>query len=405
MKQKNGRLVVLVASVAVAAVVVGGVLAYRQSPKQATAAEAVPLPGQASTPTPALTPSKTPVVPPSISPSGKPPSVPSTTPSSTPPGFTGPTTVELTVSKLPKGREPQVPYLVGREVRGGAGEVAKVPGNGSIYAVGRLDPYVLAIVDKGEDTGTELVRFDGYSNDVRRTAGVSSLVTTEDQSSAAYAAARISSQGSATKGATVYAEHGGTVQSLKVPNGWNVEVLAYANGKVFYRSGETEQSAWNLYAWTPGAAKAVLQKVPAPTAVSSDGRIAASAGLINNTGSCSTISEIATGKQLWRTCDNLISGFTPDGATAIGGPAYADGYCSLEQAALDTKGGTLLREWKGCFHQMKAEDDQHMLMVAVASGGGGDPGTKSAIIRCNITNGTCELATPISTDVPLSIGD
>lgn len=402
MKNKNGRLIALVASVAVAAVVIGGVLAYRQSPRQgSTGAEGLPAQG---TPTaPVTTPSKTPTVIPSAALSTPLPSAPSKNPTSAPSGLTGPTTVELTVSKLPKGREPQVPYLVGREVRGGAGSVAKVPGTENILSVGRLDPELLAIVSKGE--GSELLRFNGYSKDVRHTPGVSSLVTTEDQSAAAYAAARISSQGVATKGAIVYAETSDSVKSLKVPNGWNVEVLAYAKGRVFYRAGESERGAWKLYAWTPGAATAVLQKVPSPTAVSRDGRIAASASLINDSGSCSTISDIATGKQLWRTCDNWISGFTPDGATAIGDPAYGDGYCALEQAALDAKGGRLLREWKGCFHQMKAEDDQHLLIVAVASGGGGDPGTKSAIIRCDITTGTCELATPISTDVQLSIGD
>ena len=401
MKQQNGRLVALVASVSVAAVAIGGVLAYRQSPQPGDTA-AAPLPGQTPPPTPSTTPPKTPA--PSGTPSGAPTpsSTPSKAPSSTPPAITGPTTVELTVSKLPKGREPQMPYLVGREIRGGAGSKAKVPGKADIFAVGRLDPYALAIVNTGEDT--ELLRFDGYNPDVRRTPGVSSLVTTEDQSAAAYAAARISSLGVATKGAVVYAESGNSVQSLKVPNGWNVEVLAYANGKVYYRAGESENGAWKLYAWTPGTAKAVLQRVPSPTAVSPDGRVAASASLINDAGSCSSVVEVATGKQLWRTCDNWIRGFTPDGVTALGDPANGEGYCAGEQAALDAQGGRLLRKWKGCFHQLRAEDDQHLLMVAVASGGGGDPGTKSAIIRCTITTGACELATPITTDLALSIG-
>jgi hypothetical protein len=399
--RKNGQLVALVASVAVAAVVIGGVLAYQHSPRVGTA-EAAPLPGG---PTPTA-PSTTPVATPSFKPSSSltpPPSVPGKAPSSAPTGLTGPTTVDLTVSKLPKGRAPQVPYLVGREVRGGSGSTARVPGSGEIIAVGRLDPYVLAIVTKGE--GSELLRFDGGSTGIRHTAEVSSLVTTENQSAAAYAAARLSSLGVATKGGIVYAESGGSVQSLKVPNGWNVEVLAYANGKVYYRAGESEQGAWKLYAWTPGAAKPVLQKVPSPTAVSPDGRVAASASLVNDAGSCSSVNEITTGKQLWRTCDNWIRGFTADGATALGDPANGEGYCFGEQAALDASGGKLLREWKGCFHQLKAEDDQHLLIVAVASGGGGDPGTKSAIIRCDITTGKCELATPITTDLRLAIGD
>lgn len=397
MSQKNSQLVALVASVAVAAVVIGGVLAYQQSPHDALT-EAAPLPGQPTPTVPSTPPIASPPLTPPIAPSS-----PSTSPPSVPASPTGPITVDLTVSKLAKGREPQVPYLVGREVRGGTGSLAKVPGSEEIFAVGRLDSSVLAIVAKGE--GSELLRFGSGSNDIRRTADVSSLVTAENQSAAAYAAARLSSLGVATKGAVVYAESGGSVQSLKVPNGWNVEVLAYVNGKVYYRAGESEFGAWKLYTWTPGTAKPVLQKAPSPTAVSPDGRFAASASLVNDAGSCSSVNEIATGKQLWQTCDNWIRGFTPDGATALGDPANGEGYCLGEQSALDALSGRLLRKWKGCFHQLKAEDNQHLLIVAVASGGGGDPGTKSAIIRCDLTTGQCELATPISTDTRLLVGD
>jgi hypothetical protein len=144
--------------------------------------------------------------------------------------------------------------------------------------------------------------------------------------------------------------------------------------------------------------------VVSPTAVSANGRVAASMGTLNDSGSCSSIVEVGSGRQLFRTCDNQVSGFTPDGSTAIGGSAYGDGFCDTVQVALDVTTGKLIREWKGCFHQSVAEDDQHVLIVAVASGGGGDPGTKSAIIRCAITTGACELATSISTDKALRIG-
>ncbi|MEV8376782.1 hypothetical protein AB0P21_28835 [Kribbella sp. NPDC056861] len=114
--------------------------------------------------------------------------------------------------------------------------------------------------------------------------------------------------------------------------------------------------------------------------------------MITDGGSCSTISEVATGKQLWRTCDNMIRGFTPDGGTAIGGPAYPDGYCDVEQAALNARSGKLVRQWKGCFHSITAEDDQHFLIVAVVKNAGEENASR-AIIRCDFTNGECELAT------------
>ncbi len=400
MGQKNGRLIALVAAVAVAAIATGGALAYRQGPQNAAEAIAAPLSGSPSptTRTPATTPNPTPSQAPTTKPTPT-PSAPATS--------TGPTKITLNVSKLTRGRDPQVPYLVGREVRGGAGYRTKIPGTGGVVEIGRLDQAVLAVVldgDAGND-GTELLKLDSYGTVSRRTQGVSSLVTTGDQSAAAYAIARISSMGAAVKGGTVYVETGAAVESLKLPDAWNLEVLAYADGKVYYRAGDKETGSWKLYTWAPGDARATLiTTVTSPTAVSDDGRIAASAALINEAGSCSAVVEVATGKQLFRTCENLVTGFTPNGGTAMGGPAYGDGYCDTATAALDTQSGELIREWQGCFHQVAAEDDQHLLMVAVASGGGGDPGTKSAIIRCTVATGTCELATPISTDVPLRIG-
>ncbi|MEU4390365.1 hypothetical protein [Kribbella sp. NPDC023855] len=404
MKQQDGRLVALVASVAVAAVVIGGVLAYQQTPQQDGTA-AAPLPAQTPPSTPSTTPSKTPApTTPSGTPSSRPtpsstPSAPSKTPSSsTPPAITGPTSITLNAGKLPKGREPQLPYVIGREVRGGAGSVRKVPGTDPIYEVGRLDNSALVVVDKAGQP--ELLKIDYES--VRRTAGVSSLVTTLDQSAAAYAAVNRDALGNKTKGGVVYSETGGSVKSLKVPNGYDVRVLAYAGGQVYFRSGESDGGAWTLYAWTPGAAKAEAKKVTSPTAVSHDGRFVASANLVNDAGSCSSIIELATGKQLWRTCENMVDGFTPDGGTAIGGPAYGDGYCSLEQSALAAGSGRLLREWKGCFLDVTAEDDQHFLMVVVVENQG-EENAKRAIVRCNFMTGACELATAARTgDLVLS---
>ncbi|NIK54822.1 hypothetical protein [Kribbella shirazensis] len=399
----NRRLVITVSVIAVAAVTIGGAFAYRTGPAEADG-RAAPLTGSptptTSTPTP--TPisrttiaSRTPSVKPSATPPTKPPAAGAT--------VTGPTKVAVAVSKLPEGREPQVPYLVDREIRGGSGEVVTLPGTGGVIAVGRLGEGALAIVQDGND-GTELLK---TQNDkvVRRTPDVTSLVTTRDQSAAAYAAARISSLGAAVKGGTVYAETTTSVRSLKLPDSWNLQVLAFADGKVYFRAASAEDGPWTLYSWSPGASAAVkVKSVVSPTAVSANGRIAASMGTLNDSGSCSSVVEVGSGRQLFRTCDNQVSGFTPDGTTAVGGSAYGDGYCDTIQVALAVSTGKLLREWKGCFHQSVAEDDQHVLIVAVASGGGGDPGTKSAIIRCTITTGACELATPISTDKALRIG-
>ena len=104
--------------------------------------------------------------------------------------------------------------------------------------------------------------------------------------------------------------------------------------------------------------------------------------------------DVGSGKQFSRTCDYWVTGFTPDSVTAVGGPAYGDGYCDWSQAALDTRTGKVIREWNGCFLQIVAEDDQHVLIVAVGDGQGEETNVKRAIIRCNLTTAACELATP-----------
>ncbi len=396
MRNNNRRLVILVASVAVAAVAVGAAFAYRQGPEKAVA-DAAPLTGSPSpTPSPTPTPSDTPTT-------AKP--TPTPKPTSAPPTSIGPAKVTVDINKLSKGREPAIPYLIGREVRGGSGDAIKIPGTGGVIAIGRLDTGVMAVVTKG-DSGTELLKI--HNSEVRRTPDVSSLVTTRDQSAAAYAAARISSLGAQEKGGILYAEtvgESGSVKSLKLPDAWNLRVLAYVDGKVYYRADSDDTGSWKLYSWVPGASKAILVKaVASPSAVSADGSVAASVSLINDRGSCSSVVEIATGKQFSRGCDYMLTGFTPDTVTAVGGPAYGDGYCNTVQAAVDSRTGKLIREWNGCFHQIVAEDDQHVLIVAVGKGQGEETGVERAIIRCNLATPTCELATPIAVDKSTEIG-
>jgi hypothetical protein len=383
MRPKNARLVVLVAAVAVAAVAIGGVLAYRQGP-QSEGAAAAPLSGP-STPagTPTTTPASTPVTP---------SATPSTTPSG--PAFTGPAKVTLKLSKLPKGRDPQVAYLIGREIRGGAGLPIKIPGSEYIQEIARLGDAVLAIVTKGN--GTELLKVDSAGN-AEHTADVTSVVTTADQTAAAYAATRTGSDGGAQRGGTIYAQNAdsGEIQKLSLPKAWETRVLAYLNGKVYFRWGDSGGTTdTRLYTWTPGTAEAThIKTINSPTAVTRDGLVAASKNIQSDYGTCSTINVVDSGKRLWRTCENLVTDFTHDGAIAVGGPAYGDGYAPLQSAALDAKKGKLLREWSGAsFIETVVEDDQHFLMIADDG-----PDTPRGVIRCSVTTGDCEIAIPLTT--------
>ena len=394
MRPKNWRLTAMVAAVAVAAIAAGGALAHRQGPRNSPSANAAPLSGSRS-PTPTPTPPPT-TTPPTQTASVTPPKPPSTKPSRTP-TTTGPVKRTVNVAKLRQGRAPQVTYVSGRTVRGGPGSVVTIPGSADIHQVARLNNAVLAVVGKG--TGSEMLTVDSQNRIVRRTPDVSAIVTTEDGLAAAYVATRRDESGGPLPGATVYAEQS-SVQKLTLPAIGDARLLGYVNGKVYFRGqAEDRASTWTLYEWIPGTSKATpVKTVPQATALSGDGRTATSLNVLTDFHSCSNVVEVATGRRLWRSCDYQLRGFTPSGATVIGSPYNAEGYAATLASALDTKTGTLLREWTGTFLDTVAEDDQHLLIVAVASGGGGEPGTRSAIIRCSITTGVCELATPISTD-------
>jgi hypothetical protein len=302
--------------------------------------------------------------------------------------------VDFKLSKLSRGRAPQVPYLVGREVRGGAGRPITIPGSEYVTEISRLGDQVLAIVTKGE--GTELLEV-GYTGAPVRTPDVTSIVTTDDGTAAAYAASRRGSTGGPLQGGTVYAQTATDTQvhKLSLPKAWDIRVLGYTNGQVYLRASESGgATSWRLYTWKPGSSEATLIKtVSSPTGLTSDGRVAASRSILGDFGSCSNLTEVATGKRLWRTCENQVVAFTPDGTIAVGAPASQDGYADLQTSALDAKTGTLLREWTGpAFMKTVAEDDQHFLIQ-----GDDGPETKAAIVRCTVTTGACELAVPPTT--------
>jgi hypothetical protein len=302
--------------------------------------------------------------------------------------------VDFKLSKLSRGRAPQVPYLVGREVRGGAGQPITIPGSEYVQKISRLGDQVLAIVTKG--AGTELLRVGDTGAPVR-TPDVTSVVTADDERATAYAASRRGSGGGALQGGTLYAQTAadGQVHKLSLPRAWDLRVLGYTNSQVYFSwSDSPSATSWRLYTWTPGSSEATLIKtVPSPTGLTRDGRIAASRNISLDFGSCSNVTEIATGKRLWRTCENQVVAFTPDGTIAVGGPASQDGYADLQASALDAKTGTLLREWTGpAFQKTVAEDDQHFLIQADDG-----PETKAAIVRCTVTTGACELAVPPTT--------
>lgn len=399
MDLKNGRLVAVVASVAMLAIVGGTVLALRQGPKDGDGATGPLTTAGSASFSPSASASTTPSTPGSPTSTAAP-----TSPSATPPAATGPAKVRLTgLEKLPRGRDPQVSYLSGRQVLGGAGGPVTIPGGGTIHQVARLNEVVFAVQTVGID-GTELVKVRrGSSARVEKIADVASMAVTDDAASVAYATNRRSAGGGARKGSTVYVET--TFQpsrKLSRPDDWELTVLGYAGGKVYFRSQATsDASTSSLYAWVPGQAAATrIRAISSPTAVAADGSVVASLKNLFDYGSCSTVAQPATGRNLWRTCDYQVVGFSPTATLALGTPSYADGYAALQLAALDGRNGNLLREWQGLsFHEVRAEDDDHLLVRADSG-----PETKSAIIRCTVSSGQCERATAV-TSATLKLGN
>ncbi|MER7245984.1 hypothetical protein [Kribbella sp. NPDC000426] len=390
-RQLNGRLIAVVAAVAVAAVAVGGALAYRQSPEPASSNLAAPLGG---TPSPTPSPTPTPVLTSTPVAVSKPTPKPSLTPkppsTTTPEAPSGP--VALEAAKLTQGRDPQLAYRFDRTVLG-AGKELKVPSSGSLMEVARLGTSVLATT-----SGGELLKVGSSGAVISRTPHVMTLAGTADQSAVAYATTPPVVVGEQTYGAKLYTDNGASVRSLDLPDVQSIYVLAYTKDKIYYKASvKGSETTLKLYSWTPGAAKPVAVKTVTGDvlAVSEDGRLASALPSKNTGDGCSTVVEIATGRKRFKTCDYRVTGFTPDGSVAIGTPAYGDSYCSNIITALDSRSGSVERQWSGCFYEAVAEDEQHLLMVAVVAGGGQDPNTKTTVVRCALDTAACERATGI----------
>ncbi|WP_328989060.1 hypothetical protein OG394_22805 [Kribbella sp. NBC_01245] len=379
-KNQNATLITVAAAVAVAAVVAGAAVASRQGPSDTPlSGSAVPLPGS-----------------PSLSPT------PSTTPSATPtPTPTKPVTakkVRLDLDKLPQGRAPQLTYVRGRKVLGGAGEELTVPGKGQIVEVARLGNDVLVMLynDIGK---TEMARFAYGQESGPRVPDVSSLVVDASGGSGAYVISKYDKDGGELQGGSITFENselgsGVEVHKLPRPNDFELRVLAVIDGVVYFQSKPDLQTpTWSLYTWKPSETRATRVKtVTRPTALSDNGQLAASIESHADMSTCSAVAAVATGRRNLRTCDYSISGFTPDGSVAYGGSAYQDGYADGISIALNTQTGNLITEWNGLsFRDSIAEDDQHLLMI-VDDG----PETNAAIIRCTIVGGACERATDLS---------
>ncbi|TDD62665.1 hypothetical protein E1263_02810 [Kribbella antibiotica] len=368
------KLAGLVASVSVAAVVAGALVAAQQTPTLAAASGGNANPISSTTTKPSTTPSK-----------------PSGTPSSTP-GSTVKLTLDLT--KLKQGAAPKASYMDGRTVHFGATKFTLPATDGPVWDIARAGTKDALVLSSPGDTGKGSLTTWTAGKRGETVKDVSTVRSSADRSTSAYAIQPTSADGTElAKYTLVWRENGsGEKYELKL-TGEHGPIVHAVQGSEIYFSALNKSGKQNLYKWIAGddAPKAV-NSAPSPSAVSSNLQLAASIVSTSNDGSCTALVDLANGQKRWGTCDYGVDEILGGSTFALGGPAYRDGYSDGLFAALDLKNGRPIREWGGgskvAIISTTMEDATHILVLA-------EQGGKTAIARCTPKDGTCELATPV----------
>ena len=377
----NAKALGLVAGVAASAVVVTTALVARQVPQlAATDRPAAPI-QIATTP---VTPSSTPSVStPSSTPSA------SKTPTTPTPTLQGPVTQNLDPGSLGRGAAPQIPYVNEHTLIAGG---RKATSKSAIIAGARAGDGLLAVVAI-TDARTELEIFDSTGRVTERVPDVSRVRSSAGGTYSAYSTEKFDfPSGAALKGSTVSwrDNRSGETFGLSRPDAYDVRILRVDSQRVYFSSrASAASSTSSLYEWWVDNGKVNrMTQVRTPTALSANGTQAASLVSLTDTGSCTSVQASFNGTGYWKTCDYQVDAFGPAGRTVLAGPAYRDGYADMYVAVLDNSNGKLLRKWQGVSVMRAAyEDDDHILLVA-------EKGSRGAIVRCSISTGDCELATP-----------
>ncbi|TDD57129.1 hypothetical protein E1263_24380 [Kribbella antibiotica] len=365
MSNRNRPLVIAVAAVAVVAVVGGGLLAAARGPQSQSGAAAAPLTQAVAAP-----PAKAPAL-----------------------------TVKVDATKLATGRDPQVAYLRGRTVLGGVGNPVVVPGAQDIQAVTRLWDITFTLQVDAAAKGTLVVQ-DGEGKVVRQIKGVDSLAGSADGQAVVYGSGGVVES---RKGGTVFYELPTGTTELAQPKAYGLQVLSVTGKTVFFSSAAEAGGTDTLYRWNVDQKTAsAVPRLTTPQAVSADGTLASSLPIFTDSGLCSAVTDLATDLQRWKSCQNRLDDFSPGGAFVIGLPPNQGGPFGVEKvSALDAKTGKVLRNWTAPTvpHQL-AEDDDHILLEWYEDV---DARSRSAVVRCTVSTGQCELATPLSKE-PLLLG-
>ncbi|MFC9689360.1 hypothetical protein ACFTSF_12520 [Kribbella sp. NPDC056951] len=368
------KLAGLVASVSVAAVVAGALVAAQQTPTLASASGGDVNPIDSTTST-----------------TSKPSTTPSKSTESAPSGALKQT---LDLTKLRQGAAPKTSYVDGRTVTVGTTKFLLPVSDGQVWGVARTGGGGALVLHRPNENGPDVLTT--WSGGARKGSvkDVSTVRSAADQASSAYAIQPAKADGTPQpKFTLVWRDNpSGTTESLQRTGEHEPLILAVQGSEVYFAASDKNEKQ-TLYKWVAG--DVVVQPVsgvPSPAAVSSDLQLAAAVTSVADDGSCSALIDLAEGKKRWTTCEYGVDELRGGSSFAVGGPAYQDGYGLGLVAALDIKTGKLVREWSGreavTIVDFEQEDADHILVTAEQSG-------KTAIARCTPKTGACELATPL----------
>ncbi|MFC0626210.1 hypothetical protein [Kribbella deserti] len=384
------KLAGLVTSVSLAAVVAGALVAAQQRPDLASASgEAKPIDSVTAPASP--TPSTKPSAPPGTPNPTATPTKPPTSSTSTP---VVPAKLTLDLGKLQQGAAPKSPYVAGRTVHSGGSKFTLPASDGTVQNVVRAGSNTTLVQHNPKDDGRTVLTVWKGATRGKTVSDVSSVLSSADRSTSAYTVQPTTADGKELSNFTVTWRHNSSGEEMSLQRtGENSPIVHAVIGSEVYFSALSKSYKQTLYVWTAGADKPrAINSVPTPSAVSSDGRIAASIASQVDDGSCSNLVDLKSGGKRWGTCEYALDELPSDGDLVLAGPAYRDGYGDGFFAALDVKNGKLVRQWSGASNvtimSTVMEDADHILVRA-------EQGNQTAIVRCAPKTGTCELAAPL----------
>lgn len=325
-----------------------------------------------------------------IGPVGPPsPSVTQISPSPTPPA-TGkplpPGVIPLTTAGLRQGAPPAIPYLAGRVLHQD-GTTLQLPGSYDTitpYHGGWLavDSHHSQLVQLKQDSNGRVVQIFPAKHTADRLAVNDAGLVAWFESGGANRPGRLVQ--------SIATGMGNGEATVPVPAGVTPGPVGYTRRGLVYQTFGVHPHVY-LTDFTPGASPRVIPgAIGAADASEAINRISVMTKLTDS-GSCSAVVD-PTGHPDWHTCDNLLGGFSPNGADLWGYPAYFDARGPSSVTILNARTSKPVADFQRpqgsnlFVGDVTWEDNNHLLATVHENGAW-------QIVRLG-TDGSIEAATP-----------